>query len=307
MKLSYLALTLIGLGGCTNGITTSQSQATNAQGLENLVFSRDLRPVDGALTEITINKNSQGKYDATLTNTYAGGSGANQETETIATGMDCTFDQKEPGILERADAGPKDYLLGLTCIVDKRPSDGEKKELTLVKDTTGNTFKATLASSFFDRRSGNEASESKELASRLKLAGTLSAPITEIEGEKTLFIRDLRATDGLLTEIAIIKTENGIYSATFTVTSAGRGGNHQDQKLLGEGMACNFSKDGTGAISQVLCEVDDRPIDGTLQELTIKRQDNGRYSASHRTAWVDFQTGEPGEVIEALAKDLQLR
>jgi hypothetical protein len=306
MKLSYLALTLIGLGGCTNGITTSQSQATSAQGLENLVFSRDLRPVDGALIEIAINKNSQGKYDATLTNTYAGRGGAHQETETLATGMDCTFDQQEPGILDRADAGPKDYLLGLSCIVDKRPMDGEKKELTLAKDT-GNTFKATLASSFFDLRSGNEASESKELASRLKLAGTLQEPIAEIEGEKTLFVRDLRATDGPLTEIAIIKTENGIYSATFTVTSAGRGGNHQDQKLLGEGMACNFSKDGAGAISQVLCEVDERPVDGTLQELTIKRQDNGLYSASHRTAWVDFQTGEPGELIEALAKDLQLR
>ena len=254
-------------------------------------------------------KNAEGKYDATLFETYAGRGGQGHKKEVLAQGLSCTFEEEEPGILARVDAVPVDYLRGATCTVDKRPVDGELKELT-IRTGDAELFSAALRSAFYDRRSGGEVSETVKIGSGLKVAGrSLITYEGRVEADyvgKTIFVRDQLAVGGPRVEIALLKLKDGSYDARYTLSAEGRKGSNREENLLGAGLACNFAKDAAGTLQKVICYVDERPVDGVLNEIAIERQSNGLFNAKQRIALTSIISGESVDKTEDLVKNLQL-
>lgn len=125
------------------------------------------------------------------------------------------------------------------------------------------------------------------------IAGTAS-------GDTFVFSRDDRPVDGLLTEINLVKTTDGLFTATlhraWVDMTTGKAG--EESKVLGDTLACVIQA------SVVRCQKDDRPVDGELVELTLTADRQDRYSAVLHEAYVDMITGLSRENTTLLADGL---
>lgn len=137
---SVLALAMVGCSA--EPVDTTEPAADQNQDLVGpplgsappVTYSRDLRPVDGALTSITIQKHA-GKYDATRTVSYVDRFTGKEVTETrdLFSGGTCKFEVSGAA----------------HCSRDLRPVDGALTELDLVASGStleggAKTFDATL-------------------------------------------------------------------------------------------------------------------------------------------------------------------
>jgi hypothetical protein len=59
--------------------------------------------------------------------------------------------------------------------------------------------------------------------------------------------------------------------------------------------------------SQYFCSRDDRPADGTLQELSVTKNARGSYDVSLRTAFFDRIHGHDVDQTETIASDLAIQ
>jgi hypothetical protein len=89
-------------------------------------FARDLRPVDGALTEVILTRNGA-TFDATKRDVSSGfGSPVQTTTESIANGMTCDPAFTTAGVMSAA-----------RCMVDTRPVDGPLIEIFFTAASAG--------------------------------------------------------------------------------------------------------------------------------------------------------------------------
>lgn len=116
-----------------------------------LVFSRDDRPVDGELRELTIGEEVGGTFLATLHTAHVDrvNGGSVEETTLIADGLTGTIGDAEVRLSH-----------------DERPADGALKELVVVQNAEG-TFDASLRTAFFDRINGHEVDSTEAIGSGL--------------------------------------------------------------------------------------------------------------------------------------------
>lgn len=159
MKMPVLALLTFVLAACgseqsasTAKDTTVQSQEAVAVQVQELVFSRDMRPVDGVLTELAFKKSDQNLYTATLRRaaSYMDG-GESDTTDTLATALEC--------VQTGAD---------FFCSRDSRPSDGYLVELTMTKNSSGR-YDVTQRTAYYDLLAGEDVDFSDTIASGLNL------------------------------------------------------------------------------------------------------------------------------------------
>lgn len=113
----------IGLGvlsACTAGTAVELTDGLPQWGVvTSVTFTRDDRPADGSLVQLTLTRNPGGKYDAnkrTVTSRLAGQT--QDTTELLGTNLECQN--------SRAQA---DSLNSVYCKVDTRPVDGPMIEL----------------------------------------------------------------------------------------------------------------------------------------------------------------------------------
>ena len=311
MKKSILTLLIIILAACSRfGVTESDPllAPTDAK-RSSLVFSRDLRPIDGALVEMTLENDALGKYNANLIKTFADQAGSKKQSEKLASNLECSFSKEEPSILARVDEKPIDRLTKIICVSDQRPADGELKELTFEK-VSGSLFSVSLRTAYFDRISGKQVDTTTVLESALMLKGTMPpifiTPEPATNGEKWHFSRDLRAADGPLVEIALIRSSANTYYATVSKAYISPTSYNQEKDILAEDLECNFSKTAAGKLAKVSCLVDDRPVDGELRELTIELQSDGSYITSLRRASRSIISGEKFDQTEQIVKGLKM-
>jgi hypothetical protein len=118
---------------------------------DELLFSRDDRPVDGELRELTIAEEAGGTHMATLHTAHVDrvNGGSVEETTLLAAGLTGTIGDAEVRLSR-----------------DDRPADGALKELVVVQNAEG-TFDATLRTAFFDRIDGHEVENTEVIGSGL--------------------------------------------------------------------------------------------------------------------------------------------
>jgi hypothetical protein len=147
MKLNAMVLTIAGLTACG---TPQRNDSELAGVIQDRVFSRDQRPVDGSLTQITISNLGNNSFEAKrLTSVLDMVTGAPLEsTEVLGSKMKCAFAASE-----------------ILCSQDDRPVDGDLVELKLVSES--GKWRATLRKSFFDRRTGMVVDKTETIGSQL--------------------------------------------------------------------------------------------------------------------------------------------
>jgi len=118
---------------------------------ESLIFARDDRPVDGALDNVTLLRNADGKYDLTHRHAFVSrmSGESSDKTDELAYDMTCTENRG-------------DY----SCQVDQRPVDGALIVLSLVQDQFG--YNATLTSTYVSRQTGDDIVNTQDLGSSLE-------------------------------------------------------------------------------------------------------------------------------------------
>jgi hypothetical protein len=127
---------------------------------KNFIFSRDDRPVDGLLEELTLSKISKkenlysANFKTEFINRHTGK--AEQDIENISASFPCSFKYKENSIAE------------ITCVADDRMVDGALVEL-IIKLNDHSTYNVVLHTNFYDRINHKEADEVKTIASELKI------------------------------------------------------------------------------------------------------------------------------------------
>ena len=111
MKMIALVLTLAGLNACG---ASQRSGSELAGTIQDRVFSRDQRPVDGFLTQITISNTGNSSFEVKLLQALVDRTtGAPAETtEVLGSKMKCAFSNEE-----------------ILCSQDDRPVDGDLVEL----------------------------------------------------------------------------------------------------------------------------------------------------------------------------------
>jgi hypothetical protein len=132
------------------GATRSEKICIDApsQSPADVVFSRDDRPVDGELRELTISPDAGG-FTATLRTAHFDRIAGQEveQTDELATGLNGTITDTEVRLSR-----------------DDRPADGVLKELVVVQNAEG-TFDTTLRTAFFDQINGAEVDETVEIGS----------------------------------------------------------------------------------------------------------------------------------------------
>ena len=307
MKMVAYSFSLLALSACGTIENSSNINAADSSSQKLLVFSRDLRTVDGDLVEIVLKKEKSQKYEANLIRTRTTSAGSRRETELLGKDLTCVIDNDSGPF---AKVNPLDNLLSVACASDKRSLDGTLRELKIETDTEKAGFKASIRSTYFDRCLGKEVSETRDLSGRLMLEGTtqlVQSPNNPTASAKTVFIRDQRAQGGPLAELTIIKTNDEGFDAFLSLESMGSGGKRRELNSLGEGMECNFLKDSSGILVTLKCYIDNRNLDGALQEVNIQLQSDGSYNASHRVALTSIQTGQSVDHTEEIAKGLRYK
>jgi hypothetical protein len=119
--------------------------------MTELAFSRDERPVDGELRELTISEEVGGTFTATLHTAHVDriDGGSVEETTMLADRLTGTIGAAEVRLSH-----------------DDRPADGALKELVVLQNAEG-TFDATLRTAFFDRIDGHEVEDTEAIGSGL--------------------------------------------------------------------------------------------------------------------------------------------
>lgn len=128
------------------------STASHAMAQSNIVFRKDLRPVDGALTELVIAESGAG-YDITLGQAFYSRPQRKmiETSESIARGLECEISEER-----------------VFCSRDDRPSDGTLVEITVMQ--SGNDrYTASKRTVFNDRRTGQEVEQTDVIANGLQL------------------------------------------------------------------------------------------------------------------------------------------
>jgi hypothetical protein len=116
-----------------------------------LLFSRDDRPADGELRELTVTPEDGPTFTATLHTAHFDRINGQEidQTEQLASGLTCSITDAK-----------------VTCSRDDRPADGELKELVVSRNEEG-TFDATLRTAFFDPVNGKETDETADIGAGL--------------------------------------------------------------------------------------------------------------------------------------------
>ena len=185
---------------CLGILTACGAKLQNASLLENsksnraskMVFSVDLRPVDGALTEIILEKALDGKYDAMKRKVFVDrrtGSESDTTTE-IASELTCKVTQAK-----------------ISCKVDLRPVDGALKQLTITK-RQDLKYDASLNTEFLDRHNGSTVSKTEELATGLSLAMQDDDAIVEIKASDANHLYSALETLGVVDTDHLIGATN---------------------------------------------------------------------------------------------------
>jgi hypothetical protein len=122
------------------------------------------------------------------------------------------------------------------------------------------------------------------------------------------FSEDLRPVDGDLVQIDL-KPADGKYEVSVRTA----GFDHQAGKTfdktdtIGTKMVCKLIYGSEGqSLDSVTCSEDDRAVDGDLNELTLKKGDDGVYSAKLRTQGYDHLAGKSFDKTSDLADNLKL-
>jgi hypothetical protein len=152
-----VAIPLAGITGTEGieviGATRSERRDVPPTGTQadELVFSRDDRPVDGELRELTIAEEAGETFSATLHTAHVDRTSGEsvEKTTLLASGLSGTISDAEVRLSR-----------------DDRPADGALKELVVLQNAES-TFDATLRTVFFDRINGGEVDETEELGSGL--------------------------------------------------------------------------------------------------------------------------------------------
>jgi hypothetical protein len=171
---------------------------------------RDMRPVDGSLTEVDIVANAaRGGFDVTRTST--GARAPLKQVDKIAAALKLDSSQTQ-----MAAVSPKLIPDGLVTTAvwsrDERPVDGDLKEIILVRNANSK-YDAKLHVSFYDRLNGKVSDQSRTLAIQL------DCEFNQVTAEASCS-RDARPVDGSLSELAITKTQNADHFAARLDTTA---------------------------------------------------------------------------------------
>lgn len=116
-----------------------------------MVYSVDQRPVDGALHELTLVRNTDNHYRAEFRTVFVNRIDFSEvsSTKQLGNNFKCMFTSQ------------------VFCSEDSRPVDGALHELTLVNNGSG-SFDAFFRTVFVDRISGKEIETTKDLAHNLR-------------------------------------------------------------------------------------------------------------------------------------------
>ena len=127
-----------------------------------MVFSKDMRPVDGKLEEVTVKKDEDGTYVVSLRTAFANRETGSmvEKTTVLVDGAKCSFDA---------------YLV--SCRKDLRPVDGALTEVNLVTASNGVTI-AVLHKVIVDRENGQENESTTTIAKGLSRTEQYVRPIT---------------------------------------------------------------------------------------------------------------------------------
>jgi hypothetical protein len=158
--ISMIGSLMGGVWGCKSTGSSSAGTKSAAQGegteelrdKESLVFSRDLRMRDGALTEVIMKKTGSSTYDISVHTVFVSRQSGETEDQTrdIGSDMRCKF-----------------VGTGINCSKDMRPVDGALKEISIQKNDDG-TYIVGENTKFVNRQTG-KTEESSKVHSDMKL------------------------------------------------------------------------------------------------------------------------------------------
>jgi hypothetical protein len=151
--ISMIGSLMGGVFACKSTVSSSagvksepQTEGTEAlRGAASLVFSRDLRAADGALTEVIMKKVGSTTYDVSVhTVAVDRQSGkTNDQTTEVASDMRCRF-----------------VGTAINCSKDLRPADGALKEVSFQKNDDG-TYIVGERSQIVNRQTGKSEESSR--------------------------------------------------------------------------------------------------------------------------------------------------
>ena len=106
------------------------------------------------------------------------------------------------------------------------------------------------------------------------------------DANSLVFSRDLRMTDGALTEVTLRKGVSGTYDVSVHTKSI------EDQELtieIATGMKCKFVQ------TSISCVKDLRRVDGALKDVSIQKDDDGSYIIGARAQFLNRETGQTND------------
>ncbi len=151
MKKFSLGLLMVVATACGSAQHASHSVPMgDSMNPAELVFSEDRRPADGALTEISLVRNAEGQYDATMRRVFVDMRTGQEveQSEVLGKNLVCEF-----------------AAVAISCSKDLRPVDGALTVLTISQ--SADVYVATLRHAFFDRINGHMVDNTEVLADNL--------------------------------------------------------------------------------------------------------------------------------------------
>lgn len=138
---------MLGAVACGKATDSSHLQSETSGMPRKLVFVKDELPVDGALTEITVQQSSDGKYTVTRKSTIISRSTGrpNTKADVLGSGLTC----------EASSSGT-----GYLCSIDERILDGALLEIGFFRQEDG-TWYAMQHKVITDMRTGKTGDETK--------------------------------------------------------------------------------------------------------------------------------------------------
>lgn len=135
------------------------ASAVAAQAPKTLTLSRDDRPVDGALKEVSFTQGEGGKYTVTSHENYYDRLGGREvdTTLSIVEQANCTFKRHSVSTEIRS----------IKCERDMRPVDGALITVEVTKNSDG--YAAKMTSKYYDRIKRKEVKKTQALGDRLAI------------------------------------------------------------------------------------------------------------------------------------------
>lgn len=269
------------------GITSTAF--ANVSSLDKVVFKRDMRPVDGILNEISLEKASDGSYTATQLKVFPRMGLNSSQSQILESGLQCNF-----------------AMHYVSCSVNLLPVDGAFTNIYFTKidnhptDPSLAIYDAKMNQSFFDHTTGQLKTTQTNLGERLELQAQANLKVYS-------FSKNLMPADGALTVVELKENNVGNFNATLSETYIPMMGSGVvgDVKDIAVDLPCDFSFDSAGDLEQVICSRDDRPVDGELYELIIKKDLIGRFDVMVHINFYDRLNGKEVDETEVLATGLK--